>query len=111
MTIDAIRGIVINSFAHAKYSEAVLNHEIYIDPTMIEIFNPGRLPESLDPYAFVRSGVKSQLRNITISNVLFITNMIVASGTGFRGAIHLYRDNGVEYSYFNTSQGFSFEFL
>ena len=41
--VEAIREIVVNSFAHADY-RGVTENEIDITPTQIEIYNPGEFP-------------------------------------------------------------------
>ena len=110
--IDAIREIVLNSFVHADYPRAAnVSHQIDISPSRIRIFNPGRLPADIVPEDSLKGMGKSFLRNPTIAEFLFRSNMIEAFGTGFEKVISLCRRNGTEYEYFNDTFGFSFEFL
>lgn len=51
--VEAIREIVVNSFAHANY-RGVTENEIAITPTQIEIYNPGEFPINLSPDMFVK---------------------------------------------------------
>lgn len=68
--VDAIREIVVNSFAHANY-RGETEHEIDITPTEIEIYNPGSFPMNLTPESFVLKKAnpsletKSSLRRFT----------------------------------------------
>ena len=41
--MEAIREIVVNSFAHADY-RGISENEIDITPTRVEIYNPGTFP-------------------------------------------------------------------
>jgi len=110
--IDAVREIVLNSFVHADYPRAAsISHQIDISPGRIRIFNPGRLPLDIVPEDCLNGKGKSLLRNPTIAEFLFRSNMIEAFGTGFEKVISLCRRDGTEYEYFNDSHGFSFEFL
>jgi ATP-dependent DNA helicase RecG len=108
---DALREILINSFAHAKYAGMLATHEIDIYPSSIEIFNPGRLPAMVKPEEFAKGREKSLLRNRTIAEVLFRTTIVEAFATGFRKVITLCREGNVKYRYANSNEGFSFEFL
>ena len=50
--LDALREIIVNSFAHANYM-GVTENKIDITPSQIEIYNPGEFPIKLKPEMFV----------------------------------------------------------
>jgi ATP-dependent DNA helicase RecG len=79
--VDAIREIVINSFAHARYEHIVTAHEIDIYPSSIAVFNPGNLPETVNPEEYAGGKKKSVLKNPTIASVLYKTKRIEEYGT------------------------------
>jgi ATP-dependent DNA helicase RecG len=108
--VEAIREIVINAFAHAKYSHIVSAHEIDIFPNSIRISNPGRLPLSVNPEEYATEAKDSYLVNPTIATVLYRTNKIEAFATGFRKVFSLCTDAEIHYSYHNEEHGFVFEF-
>ena len=60
--VEAIREIVVNSFAHADY-RGVTENEIDITPTQIEIYNPGTFPDDLTPFDFIERNLSSFRRN------------------------------------------------
>jgi ATP-dependent DNA helicase RecG len=109
--VDAVREIVVNSFAHAKYKGILSTHEIAISPSKIEIYNPGRLPSTVVPEDYLGGKKRSLIKNPTIAAFLFRSTMIEAFGTGFRRAILLCSEHDVKYAYNNDEQGFCFEFL
>ena len=109
--VDAVREIVVNSFAHAKYKGILAAHEIDISPSKIEIYNPGRLPSGVVPEDYLGGQERSILKNPAIAGFLFRSNKIEAFGTGFRKAILLCSENNVKYAYLNNAQGFTFEFI
>ncbi|MDR3186725.1 MAG: putative DNA binding domain-containing protein [Christensenellaceae bacterium] len=108
--VDAIREIVINSFAHASYKHIVTAHEIDICPSSIAVFNPGNLPETVNPEEYAGGKKKSVLKNPTIASVLYKTKRIEEYGTGFRKVFSLCGEAGVKVSYNDDEQGFTFEF-
>ncbi len=109
--IEAIREIVINSFAHAKYENILSSHEIDIYPTRISIFNPGNLLYTLDPKLIASGKESSVIRNPKISNALFRFNLVEAFGTGFKKVFMYAKNQNIRINYFNNSQGFTFEFM
>jgi len=108
--VDAIREIIINSFAHAKYAQIMTAHEIDITPSVISIFNPGNLPASVDPSEYAKGTKKSVLKNPSIAEVLYLVNRIEQFGTGFRNVFALCNEAGVKINYTDDEQGFTFNF-
>lgn len=104
--VEAIREVVVNSFAHLKVSEASAN-EIYLTPTRIHIYNPGTLIPGTDPKTFASHEQGSMIRNPKIAQVLYYNGTIDAFGTGFGRVFSLYND--IEYS--DGPFGFSFDFI
>ncbi len=107
--VEALREIIVNSFAHANY-RGVTENEIDITPTEIEIYNPGEFPINLDPKMFVDSERKSQPRNRVILNTLFKCKDVEMFGSGFRKVFASCKTNGVKFSYVSNDDGFSFIF-
>lgn len=107
--VDAIREILVNSFAHADY-RGVTENEIDITPTQIEIYNPGKFPINLTPEMFVNTRRKSQPRNKIILNTLFKCKDVEIFGSGFKKTYLLCKEAKVEHSYELQDDGFSFVF-
>ena len=79
--VEAIREIIVNSFAHADYRGSTEN-EIDITPTQIEIYNPGEFPQNLTPEIFVEENRKSEPRNKIILNSLYKSKDVKIFGSG-----------------------------
>jgi ATP-dependent DNA helicase RecG len=109
--IDAIREIVVNSFAHARYFGTMVTHEINIFPSKISVFNPGVLPYGVNPEEYAAGEGASILRNPKIANVLLRCDRIEAYGSGFRRVISECESAGVRYQYRTEFDGFKFEFV
>lgn len=107
--VEAIREIVVNSFAHADY-RGITENEIDITPTQIEIYNPGEFPINLTPESFVVDKRKSQPRNQVILNTLYKCKDVEMFGSGFRKVYSFCNSSGIKFSYENSADGFSFVF-
>lgn len=107
--IDAIREIVVNSFAHANY-RGETEHEIDITPTEIEIYNPGSFPMNLTPESFVSKRRKSLPRNRVILEILYKCKNVEMFGSGFKKVYDLCKAADVKVSYDLDNFGFSFIF-
>jgi ATP-dependent DNA helicase RecG len=109
--MDAVREIVVNAYAHAKYFNTLSSHEINVFPNRIYIFSPGKLPADVVPEEYAKVDLPSELKNPTIAEVLFLCGWIERYGTGFRRAFSICDDMGIKYQYHDTKQGFVFEFM
>lgn len=49
--LKALREIICNSFAHARYNSNT-EHEITINPSIVRIYNPGEFPIGYKPEDF-----------------------------------------------------------
>ena len=108
--IEAIREIIVNSFAHMKVNNSSFN-EIYITPTRIHIYNPGFLVKGKSPLDFA-SGTNGPIaRNPLINTVLYLNKTIESFGTGFGRVFSLCEKGGIETDYRNNDFGFVFEFI
>lgn len=107
--IDAIREIVVNSFAHANY-RGETEHEIDITPSEIEIYNPGAFPMNLTPESFVSKRRKSLPRNKVILEMLYKCKNVEMFGSGFKKVYGLCEEAGVKVRYDLDPYGFSFVF-
>ncbi len=107
--VDAIREIVVNSFAHAKYGSNT-QHEIDIHPSKVVVYNPGEFPSELSPEDFATRNLSSIIRNEIISRVLYLCHDVETFGSGFRRVYSLCSEAEVKCSYEKTPYGFSFIF-
>lgn len=108
--VEAIREIVVNSFAHMKVNSSSFS-EIYITPTKVHIYNPGFLVKGKSPKDFAKGVIGPIARNPIINTVLYLNKTIESFGTGFARVFKLCEKEGVKYSYKNNEFGFAFEFL
>lgn len=107
--VEALREIIVNSFAHADYRETTEN-EIDITPTMIEIYNPGVFPVNLKPEMFVNEKRKSMPRNKVILNTLYKCKEVEVFGSGFKRVYNLCGKLNINVDYKLYDDGFSFVF-
>lgn len=107
---EAIREIVINSFAHMKYGSQPYN-EIFLTPKRLSISNPGGLPEGKDPLSYAEGSSPSYLRNPLIANALYLNRSIDAFGTGFHRVFTVCSATGIGYTYAQDDYSFTFQFL
>lgn len=108
--IEAIREIIVNSFAHMKVNNSSFN-EIYITPTKVHIYNPGFIVNDKSPIDFAEGKNGPIARNPLINTVLYLNKTIESFGTGFGRVFKLCDRVDIKYSYGNNSFGFVFEFL
>ena len=102
-----IREVLANSFAHAMYGSRT-NHEICIHPSMITIYSPGDYASRYKPEEYIKGNVESEIRNATISKILYLSKYIEQFGSGFKRIDSLCKDSGIKYSYENKDNGFKF---
>jgi ATP-dependent DNA helicase RecG len=107
--IEAIREIVVNSFAHMRVVDGDYN-EITITPSSVRVYNPGTIALNEDPKAFANGEIGSKLRNPLIAMALYRNKTIEAFGTGFKRVFDLCNRENVTYSYKTEGLGFSFTF-
>ena len=108
--VEAIREIVVNSFAHMKVNNSSFN-EIYITPTRIHVYNPGFLAKGKSPLDFANGSNGPIARNPLINTVLYLNKTIESFGTGFGRVFKLCEKENIGYLYRNNEFGFVFEFL
>ncbi len=108
--MEALREIIVNSFAHADY-RGLSENEIDITPTQIEIYNPGEFPQDLTPVMFADNRIKSMPRNRTILNTLYKSKDVEMFGSGFKKVYAACRQAGVRTDFHSEYGGFSFIFF
>lgn len=106
---DALREIIVNSFAHAQY-EFNSEHEINIFPSSVAIYNPGKFPKGLTPLDFIETQRYSLTRNKIILDVLYRSKDVEKSATGFKRVNELCKQNDINYSFNIDEYGFTFIF-
>lgn len=107
--VEAIREIVVNSFAHADY-RGISENEIDITPEKIEIYNPGEFPEGLTPEMFAEKRIKSMPRNKVILNTLYKSKDVEIFGSGFRKVYSVCEKLNIKTTSSSENGGFSFIF-
>ena len=107
----AIREMVVNAFAHARYNDKSTEHEIDIHPGKITIYNPGPFPDDLTPNDFVSSDLASLKRNPLILDILYRSKDVEKEGSGFKRMNKLMSENGLKWSFSKDSYGFYFTFF
>jgi ATP-dependent DNA helicase RecG len=107
---NALREIIINSFAHAQYG-AASQHEIDIHPGKVVIYNPGEFPAMLTPEDFATQNLASILRNELIAKTLYLCHDIESFGSGFKRVYSSCTEAGVKCGYEKMAYGFSFIFF
>lgn len=107
--VEAVREIIVNSFAHADY-RGISENEIDITPTRIEIYNPGEFPDGLSPEMFARQRIRSMPRNKVILNTLYKSKDVEIFGSGFRKVYALCDKDNIKVEAAYENDGFSFSF-
>ncbi len=107
--LDALREILVNSFAHANYAGWSKN-EIDIFPNRIAIYNPGAFPDGYNPEDFVDHVVSSKIRNELICDVLFRCKAVEKWGTGFTKTYKYCSEKNIKVGYEKEIDGFWFIF-
>lgn len=105
--LAVIREVLANSFAHAMYNGRT-NHEICIYPNKITIYSPGEYASKYTPEEYIEGNAESEIRNYTISKILYLNGTIEQFGSGFKRIYHLCKSAGIECSYENAKNGFRF---
>ena len=108
--VEALREIIVNSFAHADY-RGLSENEIDITPTQIEIYNPGEFPQDLTPVMFAEKRIKSMPRNRVILNTLYKSKDVEMFGSGFKKVYAVCRQSGTRTDFQTGYGGFSFFFF
>jgi len=107
--LDALREVIINSFAHARY-DCPVQHEISIFSNRISITNPGDFANEFSPEDYARKELKSVLRNEMIANTLYLCKDVETFGSGFKRVYSLCSDADVDTSYERSENFFTFSF-
>lgn len=105
--LAVIREVFANSFAHAMYNGRT-NHEICIYPNKITIYSPGEYASKYTPEEYIEGNAESEIRNYTISKILYLNGTIEQFGSGFKRIYNLCKRAGIECSYENAKNGFRF---
>lgn len=107
--IEALREIIVNSFAHANYYVSSYN-EIDIYPNRVAIYNPGAFPDNVTPLDYINNNLSSKIRNKIICNVLYLAKIIESFGTGLKRTYELCDNENIDISYEKEYDGFWFFF-
>lgn len=105
----ALREVIINSFAHARY-DGNIQQEIDIYSNRIAIINPGSFANDFMPNDFFYRDLKSYLRNQAIADVLYLYKDVETCGHGLKKIYRLCKEAKVNISYINNENDFTIEF-
>ena len=108
--VEALREIIVNSFAHADYLGWSKN-EIDIHPGRVAIYNPGAFPDEFVPEDFVERDISSKIRNEIICDVLYKCKAVETWGTGLKKTYLLCKEASVKVGYQKEIDGFWFFFF
>ena len=106
---QALREIVCNSFAHARYN-TFTEHEISIHPSFVRIYNPGEFPLGYKPEDFIENNLPSMVRNPLILRTLFLSEDVESYSSGFRRVYEECQKYAVKVEYDISREGFCFVF-
>ncbi len=107
--LKALREIICNSFAHARYN-SMTEHEITIHPNMLRIYNPGEFPIGYKPEDFVNENISSMVRNPIILKTLFLSEDVESYSSGFKRVYDECGKKNVKIDYVINREGFTFIF-
>lgn len=107
--LEALREIICNSFAHARYN-SMTEHEITIHPSMLRIYNPGEFPIGYKPEDFVNENISSIVRNPIILKTLFLSEDVESYSSGFKRVYDECGKKDVKIDYVINREGFTFIF-
>lgn len=105
----ALREVIINSFAHARY-DGNIQQEIDIYSNRIAIINSGSFANDFMPNDFFYRDLKSYLRNQAIADVLYLYKDVETCGHGLKKIYRLCKEAKVSISYINNENDFTIEF-
>ena len=88
--VAVIREAIANSFAYAIYNGNTY-HEICIYPSKITIYSPSSYASRFMLEEYIKKDIQSNIRNVTISKILYLNNSIEQFGSGFK--LIFYRNN------------------
>lgn len=75
---------------------------------MITIYSPGNYASKHKPEDYIKGNVESEIRNATISKILYLSKYIEQFGSGFKRIDSLCKDSKIKYAYENKENGFKF---
>jgi len=90
--MEALREIITNSVMHRDYSNVYSQFKVYDD--RVEFWNPGSLPYDLSEDQ-LRETHLSRPRNILISEIFFLANLVEGWGQGTLKVITECKDGGL----------------
>lgn len=108
--MEAIREIVVNSFAHGSYEAKSTEFEVSIFKDRVVIYSPGHFPTPYKPEQFAYEGQEAIPLNNKICSILYNDETIEKHSTGFERAFEYCGKNKVKYEYEDTGLGFRFTF-
>ena len=106
--IVALREIAINSLVHCDYISDT-EHQITVDPTKIEIYNPGIFGD-YTPNDYIENTIPSKIKHKVIQGIVFKAFDIETLGRGLKRMDKYCKEANVEWDYQKYPFGFSFMF-
>lgn len=107
--IVSLREIIINSLIHCDYISDT-EHQITIDPTKLEIYNPGIFGE-YSPIDYIENFIPSKTKHKVIQGIVYKAFDIETLGRGLKRMDKYCKEAGVMWDYKKYPFGFSFIFI
>lgn len=107
--IVSLREIIINSLIHCDYISDT-EHQITIDPTKLEIYNPGIFGE-YSPIDYIENFIPSKTKHKVIQGIVYKAFDIETLGRGLKRMDKYCKEAGVIWDYKKYPFGFSFIFI
>jgi len=103
--VEAIREAIGNSLCHRDFTNPKGN-EVAIFKDRIEIYNPGKFPEDLNPEDFIRGDLRSILRNPLIAETMYKSSDIEKWASGLRRIYEECTASHVKFEFKRIPMGF-----
>ena len=103
--VRALEEALVNSICHRDYKNPKGN-EIAIFSDRIEIYNPGKFPEDIEPEDYIKGSERSELRNPLLANILFLSKDIEKWGSGIRRIYLECKENNLNVEFKRLKTGF-----
>ena len=106
---DAVREAVINAFGH-RLIESGQSVEVAVYKSFIEIYSPGKFPDSVTPEQFITEIRKPIRRNPLITRTLYYSKDMESFATGLKRINEACKNAGVKVEFYGDEYGFTVRF-
>lgn len=107
--VEAIREVLINSFAHKDYVTCQTN-EVAVYKDRMEIYNHGTFPDEHSPEDYINGNLRPIRRNPLIASILYYSKDMESFGTGLKRISDLCKKANCKYGFEKQKYGFVVKF-